>query len=175
MYKKKLLFPLLTLLLLTLLSFCRDMKTMSYREIAPMSTPTRLTPARKSLPPQLTSKAKSIDGYLSVDNNHLIWIQWKENETGNMQGTLRMTAYNTRNNTLKHFEAPFTGVHDGDSITLSVRYSILSTVSEPGTLKEGVLHITPRVGAQTINAYGTSTQTYEAYLKQLQIKQSSAA
>ena len=154
--------------LLIFLAACSGINPNSYHPIRPTyggkSAPAHVTPTSKSL----TSTSGPVAGYLTSDNQHLLWIQWKESSPGNIQGIWHGAYYNVHNKTVKDFDAPFTGTLSGESINIDIHYSLLITVSASGTLKGKDLHVTLSKGSRTIDAYGTSQAMYEQSLRQLQ-------
>jgi hypothetical protein len=179
MYKKMLLPIFLGLILLTFVAACSNTDLTSHHAIKPLSdmksapahapstsrsAPVR-TPSTSKLP---ASTSELVEGYLTSDKQHLLWIQWKESSSRNIEGIWRATYYNVHSKTINDFKAPFTGTLSGESISINIHYSPLMTVSASGTLKGKDLHVTLSKGGKTIDAYGTSQATYEKSLQQLQ-------
>ena len=168
--KKKMLFSIFTsLLLLIFLAACGTTNLASYRAI-------RSTPVTKStpmyVPPTLvlpTPTSEPVEGYLSSDSQHLLWIQWNENPPGNIQGIWHVVFYNPQKKMVKDFDAPFTGKLSDNSISINIHYPQFITISALGTLKGRNLHVTLSNNGRTIEAYGISQTTYKNLLWQFQI------
>jgi len=168
MCKKVLSLIFANLLLLIFIAACGSTNPASYSTIR--STPVTKSAPRyappTSKPPTPTSEP--VEGYLTSDNRHLLWIRWNESSPGNIQGIWHVAYYDLHSKTVKDFDAPFTGTLSGESININIHYSLLTTVSASGTLKGKNLHITIDKGDKAIDMYGTSQATYKKFLQQLQ-------
>lgn len=168
MYKKILSYLFANLLLLTFVVACGSTNPASYHAIRSTSVrklaPMYASPTLKSSTPT----SEPVEGYLSSDNRHLLWIRWNESSPGNIQGIWHVAYYNLPSKTVKDFDAPFTGTLNGESINLNIHYSQLISVSASGTLKGEKLHVMLSKGSKTIDAYRTSQAAYKKFLEQFQ-------
>lgn len=168
MHKKILSSIFASLLLLMFITACISNSPTVHRIIKP-------TPITKSapmhLPPTLVSPtptAEPVEGYLSSDNQRLLWIRWNESSPGKIQGIWHVAYYNLYRKTVKDFDAPFTGTLSGDSISINIHYSQFVTVSALGTLKGKNLRITLSNSGKTIDAHEISQDAYKKSLQKFQ-------
>ena len=168
---KKMFFPIIaSLLLLVVFTSCKTTNPASYHAIRPTPTVTQSSPMHiPSILVSPTPISEPVEGYLSSDNQHLLWIQWNESSPGNIQGIWHVASYNPYNKTGKDFDAPFTGTLSGNLLIINIHYSQLINVSASGTLKGRNLHVTLGNSGKTIDAYGISQTTYKKLLRQFQI------
>src|SRR4051794_34768783 len=168
MCKKVLSLIFANLLLLMFIAACKNNDPASYHAIRPTPvTKSAPMPALPTLKPP-ASISEPVEGYLTSDNRHLLWIRWNESSPGNIQGIWHVAYYDQHRKTVKDFDAPFTGTLSGESININIHYSLLLTVSASGTLKGKNLHITLSKGGKSIDMYGTSQATYKKFHQQLQ-------
>ncbi len=168
MYKKMLSSIFASLLILMFIVACGSNSPAVHHTIKP-------TPITKSAPMHVrptvvspTPTAEPVEGYLSSDNQRLLWIRWNESSPGKIQGIWHVAYYNLYRKTIKDFDAPFTGTLSGNSISINIHYSQFVTVLALGTLKGKNLCVTLSNSGKTIDAYGISQDAYKKSLQKFQ-------